>query len=45
MSQIMNPVGPRVPKTEFMQALDLTPSNKDHEAEYRTMKVDLNNIN
>ena len=33
------PVGPRVPKEEFMRALGLDLENADHESYYRAMRV------
>ena len=33
------PVGPRVPKEEFMRALGLDHENTDHESYYRAMRV------
>ena len=38
MSRI-NPVGPRVPKDEFMKALHLDTNNPQHEGLYRAMRV------
>lgn len=33
------PVGPRVPKQEFMRALGLDENKSEHEAHYRAMRV------
>ena len=40
MSRI-TPVGPRVPKDEFMKALNLDTNNAQHEGLYRAMRVSL----
>ena len=39
MSGPVGPVGPRVPKDEFMRALGLDHNNPHHEGYYRAMRV------
>jgi hypothetical protein len=37
----ITPVGPRVPKDEFMKALQLDTNNPQHEGLYRAMRVSI----